>query len=145
MAGPGRAPKETLSRPNDQARREAESTKVVADGVLRGPDLPGDDWPARTLQWWDTLRRSPLATKWLDVDWDSLLVAALLHRKVWTDGDLNAVKELRLRMQSFGTTPESRLRLKVIVENETEAAPAPPVPAKPDRRGRLLKVVGDGA
>ena len=62
MPGRGPAPKQTLSRPNDQARRDAELTKLAADGVLRGPDLPEWEWHPRTVEWWDTWRRSAQAT-----------------------------------------------------------------------------------
>lgn len=144
MAGPGRAPKTVLSRPNDQARREAASVKVASDGTLLGPDLPAGNWPDRTKEWWDGLRRSPMARAWIAADWDTLLDTALLHAEMWS-GNLAVASELRLRMSQFGTNPESRLRLKIIVDSEAEQAKAvaPAIPT--DRRRRLLKAVGDGS
>lgn len=141
MAGPGRAPKDTLSRPNDQARREAASTKVTADGVRRGPDLPAEvAWPAPTLAWWENLRTSPMAQAWITADWDTLLETALLHKALW-EGDLKVAAELRLRMSQFGTNPESRLRLRLIIDHEAEQASRAPAPISSDRRARLLRAV----
>lgn len=144
MAGAGSLPKEQRSRSRDNAKREAVTDKVTADGVLRGPDLPsgGEDfWPERTREWWETLRRSPMAKTWIAADWDTLIDTALLHRRLWAEGDTSVMSELRLRMSQFGTNPESRLRLRISVEQEAEEA-AKPVPAvATDRRRRLLKAV----
>lgn len=160
MPGRGPAPKPTRSRPNDQARRDAETTTRTDDGEVRGFDLPsrmpgivfgeGEDryveseWPARTVAWWETWRRSPLTQGWGSTDWDFLLDTALLHARLWL-GEAKVAAELRLRVAKFGATPEDRMRLR-----EQIATPAPPTtPAPPvrqdSRRARLLKVVGDGA
>lgn len=146
MAGPGRAPKATLSRPNDQARRDAASTKVSVDGVVRGPDLPGDDWPAQTRSWWENLRRSPMAQAWITADWDTLLDTALLHREMW-NGDLKLAPEIRLRMSQFGANPESRLRLRLQVDADANAAAGaqPPTPIDDARRKRVLRSVSGSA
>lgn len=141
MAGPGRAPKEHRSRPADTARRDAAATKVHADGIKRGPDLPADmDWPPQTLAWWDNLRTSPMAQAWITADWDTLLDNALLHRELWT-GELKVAAELRLRMSQFGTNPESRLRLRLIVEADAEQAKSSAPVIASDRRQRLLRAV----
>ena len=144
MAGAGRTPKATLSRPNDQARRDAITTRVAADGALRGPDLPPGEWPERTEAWWMTLRQSPMAQTWIDADWQTLLDTALLHAKMWS-GDTSVAAELRLRMGMFGTSPESRLRLRIAVDAEAETAKAAKPLPQSDRRRRLLRAVNDGA
>jgi hypothetical protein len=85
MAGHGPPPKPQLTRDNDQARREAATTKVTNDGVLRGKPLPKETpWHPRTVAWWATWRRSPLAQTFTEADWDFLLDTALLHRKCGT-------------------------------------------------------------
>lgn len=141
MAGAGRAPKSQLSRPNDQARRDAASTKVHADGIVRGPELPPNiEWPPQTLAWWENLRTSPMAQAWITADWDTLLDNALLHRELWL-GDLKVAAELRLRMSQFGTNPESRLRLRLIVEADAEQAKSSAPVIASDRRQRLLRAV----
>lgn len=144
MAGLGRAPKEVLQSPDKQRRRDAVTTRVATDGQVRGPELPGDEWPERTRQWWDNLRRSPMAQAWLDVDWDNLLDTALLHRKMW-EGDTSVAAELRLRMSQFGTTPDSRLRLRIAVDAEVEQVSKPKPAMSAERKRRLLRAVGDGA
>ncbi len=140
MAGRGPAPKQTLSRANDQARREAEQTKLAADGVLRGPELPEWEWHPRTLAWWDTWRRSPQAKTFLPTDWDALAETATLHTRLW-NGEVSVAPELRIRVAKWGATVEDRMRLKMAVDADAEAATAekPAMPA--DRRRRLMSVV----
>ena len=144
MAGAGRAPKAVLSRPNDQARREAASTKVSSDGSMIGPDLPAGNWPDRTKEWWDGLRRSPMARAWIAADWDTLLDTALLHAEMWS-GNLSVASELRLRMSQFGTNPESRLRLRLVVEDDAADARQSRQSVPTDRRQRLLRAVNGSA
>jgi hypothetical protein len=138
MAGPGRAPKQVLSRARDTARRQAEMTKVAQDGALRGPDLPEYDWHPRTLAWWDTWRRSPLAQEFGQTDWDFLIDTAFLHSQMW-GGEVRLAGEVRLRAAKFGATPEDRLRLKVQVDQEAEQVKK--APASKARKARLLNVV----
>lgn len=160
MPGRGPAPKHQRVRPNDQARRDAETTVRVDDGLVRGPDLPpmpmlvigfGEDatpmfeWPSQTVAWWETWRRSPLTQGWGATDWDFLLDTALLHARLWL-GDSRVAAELRLRVAKFGATPEDRMRLREVVAVSTSDSPAPaPAPAAPARRDRILKAVGDGS
>jgi len=143
MPGPGALPKETRSRTRDSAARDAITAKLKADGTIRGPELPEGDWPAQTLTWWMNLRSSPMAQQWIAADWDALLDTAVLHRELWS-GDLKVAPEIRLRMQQFGVTPESRLRLRISVDTETAEAKAATPVVQPDRRRRLLKVVENG-
>lgn len=141
MAGRGPAPKAVRTRPNDTARRQAEMTTLAADGELRGPELPAGPWHERTVAWWDTWRRSALAVAFTATDWDFLLDTALLHSRMW-EGEAGLAGELRLRAAKFGATPEDRLRLRVQVDAEVEAAPKAR-PMSTDRRKRLLAVVDD--
>jgi hypothetical protein len=138
MPGRGPAPKAVRSRPNDTARRQAEMTKVAQDGALRGPDLPEYDWHPRTLAWWDTWRRSPLAQEFGQTDWDFLIDTAFLHSQMW-GGEVRLAGEVRLRAAKFGATPEDRLRLKVQVDQEAEQVAKAPAPKA--RKARLLNVV----
>lgn len=142
MAGRGPAPKAERSRPNDTARRQAEMTHVAEDGELRGPDLPeGLAWHERTRAWWDTWRRSPQAQTFTATDWDFLLDTAMLHSELWS-GNAGVAAELRLRASKFGATPEDRLRLKLQIDTDAEAAPKQKA-GNTARRARLLSVVGD--
>ena len=138
MPGRGPAPKAVRSRPNDTARRQAEMTKVAQDGAIRGPDLPEYDWHPRTLAWWETWRRSPLAQEFGQTDWDFLIDTAFLHSQMWA-GEVRLASEVRLRAAKFGATPEDRLRLKVQIDQEAEQVAKAPAPKA--RKARLLNVV----
>jgi hypothetical protein len=141
MAGLGRAPKENLSRERDQARRDASTTKVKADGVLRGKPLPNDiAWHPRTKAWWQSWRTSPLAQTFTDGDWDFLLDTALLHSEMW-NGETKLAAEIRLRVSAFGSTPEARLRLRLKIDEEaTEVAQTVNMDAE---RRKRLKAIAD--
>lgn len=143
MAGRGAAPKPVLQSADKQRRRDEITTKLAADGIRRGPDLPEGDWPQRTVEWWETLRVSPMAQTWVDADWSFLLDTAAIHAE-FSRGDLKLAGELRLRVSQLGVTPDARLRLRMQVDSEVkEPAAQSPTPS-PDRRRRLLKVL-DGA
>ena len=139
MAGPGRVPKENLSREADTKRRDADITKVSADGILRGSPLPKDiTWHPRTKAWWHSFRTSPLAQGFTESDWDFLLDTALLHTAMW-EGATNLAAEIRLRVSAFGSTPEARLRLKLKITEESNEV-AQTVNMDAERRKRLKAI-----
>lgn len=141
MAGRGSPPSGSRSRLRDQRLLEAGMVIVHADGELRGPELPETfDWPAATITWWSTWRKSPQAKTFTDTDWSFLLDTAVLHAEFWM-GDRTLASELRLRAAKFGATPEDRARLKIEVGEPPVVVPKGR-PARA-RRERLLKAVGD--
>jgi len=141
VANRGPVPKPQLTRDNDQARREAKTVTVKTDNVVRGFKLPTDvAWHPRTVKWWDTWRRSPLAQTFTDSDWDFLLDTALLHSEMW-NGETKLAAEIRLRVSAFGSTPEARLRLKLKIDDEA-AIVAQTVNMDAERRKRL-KAIAD--
>ena len=111
MAGRGRAPQMQQSRERDERRRAAEFTPLVADGTLRGPDLPDGDWHPRTLDWWQTWRASPMAATFIDADWSFLLDTAMLHSQMW-QGESKHAAEIRLRVGKLAGTPEDDEQLQ---------------------------------
>jgi hypothetical protein len=139
MPGRGPAPKKERTRPNDTARRSAEFTTLPADDQLRGPDLPDGDWHPRTLDWWQTWRRSPMAATFIDADWSFLLDTAMLHSEMW-QGETKHAAEIRLRVGKLAGTPEDRLRLRMEVDAEAEQVKRPNRMSKA-RRDRLLSIV----
>ena len=141
MAGRGPAPKAERSRPNDTARRQAEFTKVADDGQVRGPDLPDFAWHDRTVAWYETWRRSPMAQTFIDADWDFLIDTAMLHTEMW-NGSPGLAAEIRLRVGKLAGTPEDRLRLRMQVDTEVKEATAPR-PMNNDRRARLVSIVNE--
>jgi hypothetical protein len=143
MAGRGAAPKPQLTRPNDQARRDAATTRLSADGQVRGPELPDGDWHPRTVEWWQHWRESPQAQVMTTTDWDVLAETAIFHSRLW-NGEVSVGPELRLRVAKFGATVEDRLRLRMQVEVEVKEAAKPAGTVTKDRRRRLLKAVANG-
>lgn len=133
MAGRGPAPKA-----EDKRRRRNASpstTALVSDGVLRGSPLPRSgwmvrvdgesvnlEWPEPTKGWWLNWRKSAQAQTFSPADWDFLLETAVLHARFWT-GDHSVAGELRLRVAKFGATPEDRLRLRMSIDQDQDAAP----------------------
>ena len=145
MAGRRAPAKTTLTRPNDQARREAEIVTLAADAIRRGPDLPEGEWHSRTVEWWETWRLSAQAKQFAATDWDALSEAALLHTRMW-NGEMSVAPELRLRVAKFGATLEDRQKLKIDLDLESEQAPSqPPSEIDDARKRRLAKAAGDGS
>lgn len=142
MAGRGPAPKD----PSEVRRRnQKDPLRMVSDdGELRGPNLPDSfAWPAATLTWWETWRRSPQAQTFTDTDWSFLIDTAVMHAEFWL-GDRKLAAELRLRVAKYGATPEDRARLKMgVTESPNQPAKLQPKGSQ-DRRERLLKAVGNG-
>ena len=148
MAGRGPAPSGTRSRPRDERRDQAQTVTLVPDGEIRGPELPDDfDWPAQTRAWWESMRCTPQAQTYTDADWSFLLDTAVLHADFWL-GDRKLAAELRLRVAKFGVTPEDRARLRISIGTPSDKG-ATRTPSRlqakkaDDRKGRLLKAVGD--
>lgn len=145
------APKATRSRARDAKARDAEMQPVEDDGALRGPELPEgvlpdqESWHPRTVQWWETWRRSPQAQTFIETDWDFLLDTALLHHVMWTKGKWEFASEVRLRAAKYGATPEDRMRLKLKIETPADKPP-PAETARPasDRR-KSLRIVSEDA
>lgn len=118
MAGKGMVakPADKLAGHGARKKRESQMTVLVSDPVAQ-PPLPdcrpgGEDWPEQTVRWWAMWKDDPLAAEFREVDWAELLDCALIHAEVWS-GNVRMANELRLRTQMFGTTAESRARLRI--------------------------------
>ena len=134
MAGRGPQPKD----PSNRVRRNADPVGLrvyTADPVAQ-PDLPEFDiqvevdgellaqrfvWPEATRRWWSTWGDEPMAQDFTATDWDFLLDTALLHAKVWGNGELKLLTELRLRVAKMGATSEDRARLRITYAQADEA------------------------
>lgn len=144
MAGRGPAPKD----PRRRQRRNADTValRVIEASPDAQPGLPdvmpnGDEWPARTLDWWQMWCESPLSPDFTANDWSELLDAAVLHGLVWT-GEAKWLPELRLRVAKFGATPDDRARLRITFAqaDEAETKRTPDAPAARSRRGPLTAI-----
>lgn len=151
MAGRGFAPKETRSRARDSRARNSELNRIEDDGEVRGPELPEgvlpdqESWHLRTVQWWETWRRSAQAQVFIDTDWDFLLDTALLHHVMWTKGRWEFASEVRLRAAKYGATPEDRMRLKLKIETPADRQGPPETPRSTSDRRKNLRIVSEDA
>lgn len=134
MAGRGPAPKEASRRA--RTNTDAHGLRVYTADQVGQPDLPEFDiqvevdgamisqrftWPEATRRWWATWGSEPMAQDFTATDWDFLLDTALLHAKVWGDGDLKHLSEMRLRVAKLGATSEDRARLRITYAAADEA------------------------
>lgn len=118
MAGKGAIPKpvERLAGKGAAKARRGQIRTVESEPVPQ-PVLPefmpnGDEWPARTVEWWAMWGRDPLAAEFRATDWSELMDTAAIHGAYWS-GELKLAGELRLRTAKFGSTAEDRARLRV--------------------------------
>lgn len=109
--------------PNQQ-RKQSEPLPEW-DGEVRGPELdPNINWPEATKSWWHTWRCSSQAMVCTDTDWESMKVAALIHKRIAegvSDTALaNLTGELRKREGMFGGSFEDRQRLGMSIKNTAQ-------------------------
>lgn len=127
MAGRGPAPKPAGRR----ARTNADpigtrSLRLVREPAPELPDLGVDndgipiEWHPRTVDWWETWKRSELAKDFTASDWSFLLDTALMHHAMWSRGQWTLAAEVRLRVAKFGATPEDRARLRITFADADE-------------------------
>lgn len=140
----GNLPKMTRVRDRDGLRRQAEFTKLVPDDVVRGPQLPERiEWPEQTRALYEALRTDPVAQMFTPADWAHVIDTMSLHRLMWVDEPANAIKvaaEVRLRLAQLGVTPESRMRLRMLIDDPAnDETQAPRVDAA--RKARLMHIV----
>ncbi len=147
MPGKGPRPKD-LDRLAGHGRAKARAaglTTYVAERVEQPPlpvlYLPGKGgrkvrfaWPAATKRWWANWGAEPLAEYFRPTDWDFLLDTALIHARVWGDGDMSQLNELRLRVGKMGATGEDRARLRITYAHADEVD-EPPRPSTPGSSG----------
>jgi hypothetical protein len=131
MAGRGPRPKDAdkiASRSRLKAR--VDGMRVFTAEPAHQPLLPECfEWPQITKDWWATWGSEPMAADFRPTDWDFLLDTALLHAKVWSEGDMKLLAELRLRVAKMGATSEDRARLRITYAQADEAE------EKRDRKG----------
>lgn len=58
------------------------------------PELPGCiEWCDETVSWWRHLSSDPRTADFLAVDWDALMMAAILHHVIWAQGDVGRIRK----------------------------------------------------
>lgn len=112
--------------PSVRARRNKASTAATLPTAglpkRNRPELPPSrDWLPMTVEWWDDLWASPMASEFHDSDRHGLFILAALVDAFWTEPTKELAGEIRLQRQSFGLTPYDRRRLEWTIESADEA------------------------
>ncbi len=76
------------------------------------PDRP-NGWLPSTRDWWERIWKSPMATEWLDADFDTIhRLAMMLDWEGRGEGNVTLCREIRYLEDAFGLNPASRVRLR---------------------------------
>lgn len=102
------------------------------DGHVRGPELPDDrSWCTRTCEWWEMWRSSPQSMMMVDSDWEEMLLAAIIHNKIWSPDvkvggqiEVNLFAELRQRTQKYGAALSDRLQMGMDITTPNDVSEA---------------------
>ena len=132
MGGKGPAPKPAQIR--QRANKKSTKATLPADGQQgNAPELPPvREYHPLTLQWWEKVWASPMASEFLETDADGLARVALLidayyvlisdPDAVLTSGKAKELmSEIRLQEARFGLSPVDRSRLQWEVAKGEEA------------------------
>lgn len=96
-----------------------------------------------TRDWYETFGRSPMATRFTDVDWRRLREIAPLKDQYNRSPDTKLAAEIRLQETRLGATVRDRHEMRMRVASEAAAesrGTAPASKAAKGRRGRLSVV-----
>lgn len=133
MAGRGFAPKPADQRAGHHKDHHA-TTVLPYQKPPAPPALPRYvKWHPRTRAWWNMWKKSPQASTFTATDWSFLLDTALMHHKMWQDGEIKWAAEIRLRVAKYGATPEDRARLRMEFAEPPKSGEKSPAPASPAR------------
>lgn len=138
MPGPAPKPAALRQRRNKTAtagRFETEEQPLESAPKL-GEHPDGEDWNQRTIEFWESLWRSPMAPEFLEADLSGLYVLALLVDRFWVSPSTSLAAEIRMQRQCYGLTPIDRRRLQweiVRVERSEQGAAGPATAAKAGR------------
>ena len=111
-------------RTRQRVNRTSTAAALPPDGSTRprGPYLDRKrKWHPNTWAWWNEVRRSSMATEFVSVDWQGLIMLAELVEQFWTTPTKDLASEIRLQRQCFGLTPIDRRRLQWEIGRGEEA------------------------
>lgn len=121
---PGPSPKPAHLRQRANKKPGATVLPFSSTGKSKPPDIPNPDervWHPLTLVQWANAWRSPMASQWLESDFDGLARLARLWDDYNRTGSIDFIKEIRLQSQAFGLTPLDRSRLQWEISKADEA------------------------
>lgn len=106
------------NKPPGQRRRrnagQSQWRQLPAEGRVGDvPALPDYEWHSETLAWWESAWASPMATVWLDSDFDALVrLARLKDADVRGEGSVAALAQITALEDRFGLSPKARRALQ---------------------------------
>lgn len=123
---PGPPPKPAHLRQRTNRKSTATVLALVEPGAAKAaPEIPNPDardWHPLTMKSWKHAWRSPMASQWLETDFDALGRLALLWDEFYKRPNADALKEIRLQSALFGLSPLDRSRLQwEVSRSESEA------------------------
>lgn len=115
MAGRGPAPKPAHLRQR-RNRKPGAAVLIVANPIPEGHIPPleharGATLHTATLEWWEDVWTSPVASEYLWSDVHGLTMLAHMIDQYWTSRDVKIAREIRMQCKAFGLTPLDRARL----------------------------------
>jgi hypothetical protein len=117
--------------PGQRRRRNAGQSQwkqLPAEG-RRGkvPELPDLDWLPDTLEWWETIWASPMATAWQPADMDALVrLARLRDADARGEGSVTALAQMTALEDRFGLSPKARRALQWEIASAESVAKSQP-------------------
>lgn len=121
MAGRGPAPKPTHLRQRTNRKTGAATLEPGRGAVRKIPNPDDRVWHPLTLKDWENACKSPMASQWIETDWDGLGRLALLWDEFYKKPNADTLKEIRLQNPAFGLTPLDRSRLQWEIGRSEEA------------------------
>lgn len=120
---PGPAPKPKEQRVKNAQTPQWEWTILPHEGRTEPyPALKGEGWTQHTLDWWDTVWRSPQGSQFTDDDIEPLTQIASLIQDFWETDDpkhmISISNQLNTRMDKYGFSPKGRRDLRWIITPE---------------------------
>lgn len=112
------------NRATTAATLPADSGSATAVIVRNLPDER--DWHPLTVEWWNALWTSPMASEYHTSDWYQLVLLAIAYDRL-LDPDLSPAQfkvlseEVRSHRTPFGMTPYDRRRLEWQIESSEDA------------------------
>lgn len=127
---PGPPPKDPSVR--QRRNKKAESAELEAPVNVRTPALPNPDkrtWHPLTRSWWKHLWSSPMSTRYLTTDCDSLGFMAILvddfYKATNSDARQKLAAEIRQWGSRFGHSNWDRNRMNWTVTETARTKPRP--------------------
>jgi len=125
MGGHGPPPKPAHLRQRTNKKPGAGILQLLPRGpgsVVPGiPNPDGRVWHPLTVEQWARAWVSPMASRWLDTDADTLGRLAVLWDEFNKTTDAKFMPEIRLQEQRFGLSPLDRSRLSWEIARSDEA------------------------